>query len=182
LNNIYTPSLLEKLRTYLPENHSDAHRILHHLQSLGRQFLLSTDLHDNLQQLCESEGGECLRGTPLADVIQITQEAALDASWIYLALRRRIGRWLYLRIHLETMDAAEISVSEFLRFKEHLVNGSQGTDEWLLEVDLKPFSREFQKPREARSTFFPGVSKTSRGPFHWSWRRVSQPPSLQPTV
>ena len=151
MNNIYTPGLLEKLRTYLPENHSDAHRVLHHLQSLGRKFLLRTDLHDNLQQLCESEGGECLRGTPLADVIQITQEAALDGSWICLALRRRIGRWLYLRIHLETMDVDEIPVSDFLRFKERLVNGSREADEWLLEVDLKPFSREFQKPREARS-------------------------------
>jgi sucrose synthase len=114
-------------------------------------LLLHSDLVDCLRQLCETEGGSCLWDTPLGDIIQMSQEAALDASWICLALRRRIGRWLYLRIHLETMDAEEIPVSEFLRFKEHLVNGDGETGEWLLEVDLEPFSREFQKPREPRS-------------------------------
>jgi sucrose synthase len=142
---------MANLRSYLSENRSDAHQVLHRLQSLGRNFLLHSDLVDCLRQLCETEGGNCLWDTPLADIIQMSQEAALDASWICLALRRRIGRWLYLRIHLETMDAEEIPVSEFLRFKEHLVNGDRDTGEWLLEVDLEPFSREFQKPREPRS-------------------------------
>jgi len=110
LNSTHQSSLLESLRSHIHKNHSATHRVLHHLQSMERQFLLRSDMLDSLQRLCESEGGECLRGTPLEDVIQIAQEAALDASWIYLALRRRIGRWLYLRIHLETMDAEEVDI------------------------------------------------------------------------
>jgi sucrose synthase len=151
LNSAYAPGLLEALQSFLSEHHSAAHRVLHHFQLMERQFLLHSDLIDGLEHLCNEKGGECLRDTPLEGVFQIAQEAALDASWIYLALRRRIGRWLYIRIHFETIAAEEIPVSEFLRFKEHLINGAADSGEWQLEVDLKPFSREFLKPREARS-------------------------------
>jgi len=80
----------------------------------------------------------------------MSQEATLDAQWFYLALRPRIGRWQYLRIHLETVEAEEIAVGQYLRFKERLVDGN-AAPEWTLEVDLEPFSREFLKPHEARS-------------------------------
>ncbi len=151
MRTTHPPSFIANLQSYLVENRSDAHQVLHHLQSLGRRFLLHSDLVDGLQELCETDERRCLGDTPLADIIHMSQEAALDASWICLALRRRIGRWLYLRIHLDTMDAEEIPVGEFLRFKEHLVTEDGEADEWLLEVDLEPFSREFQRPRESRS-------------------------------
>jgi len=151
LNKPRGSDLVEDLRAYFTEHRSDAHHVLHHLQSMGRQFLLRSDLLDSLRELCEAEGGKCLRDTPLAEFIHMSQEAALDASWICLGLRTRIGRWFYLRIYMETIDAEEISVSDFLRFKERLASGGREADEWLLEVDMEPFSREFQKPQEARS-------------------------------
>ncbi|MGD2112462.1 MAG: sucrose synthase, partial [Gammaproteobacteria bacterium] len=78
------------------------------------------------------------------------QEAAVDPAWVYLALRLRVGVWGYLRIHIDTMTPGEVPVSEFLRFKEGLVNGRQD-DDWVLEIDLEPFSREFPKMREVHS-------------------------------
>jgi len=151
LNIKNTAGFIEDLRSYMLENHSDAHHVVHNLLSFDRRFLLHSDLRDSLNQLCDGERGENLRDTPLANVMELTQEAAFDANWVYLAIRRRIGRWAYLAIHLDTMDVQEVSVSEFLRFKERLVNGAGETDVWQLEVDLKPFSREFLKPHESRS-------------------------------
>jgi len=145
-----TPPSTEALQAYLQRERRNAHRVLHHFISEDRHFLLRSDLLDGFEALCASEGGETLRHTPLAATLQISQEAALDAQWFCLALRPRIGCWQYLRIHLETMKAEEIQVSEFLRFKERLVEGSE-PEEWLLEVDLEPFSREFLKPTETRS-------------------------------
>jgi len=142
--------LFDALSAYLDQERSNAHRVLHHFVSSGRHFLLRTDLLDGFQALCEAGDGEALRHTPLASVLQMSQEAALDAQWFYLALRPRIGRWQYLRIHLDTMEPEEIVVSQFLRFKERLVNGGE-PPEWTLEVDLEPFSREFLKPQESRS-------------------------------
>ncbi len=142
--------LFDALVAYLSEERSNAHRVLHHFIAGNRPFLLRTDLLDGLQALCEGEGGEVLRHTPLASILQLSQEATLDAQWFYLALRPRIGRWQYLRIHLETIEAEQIVVSQYLRFKERLVDGNV-SPEWMLEVDLEPFSRDFLKPREARS-------------------------------
>ena len=142
--------LFDALVTYLDEERNHAHRVLHHFVAIGRPFLLRTDLLDGLKALCEVNGNKDLRHTPLGNILQMSQEAALDAQWFYLALRPRIGRWLYLRIHLETIEAEEIVVSQYLRFKERLVDGSK-TPEWMLEVDLEPFSREFLKPQESRS-------------------------------
>ncbi len=142
--------LFDALAVYLKEERSNAHRVLHHFASFGRPFLLRTDLLDGFEALCEREGGAVLRYTPLAEVLQMSQEAALDAQWLYLALRPRIGRWQYLRIHLETVEADAIVVSQYLRFKERLVDANEAP-EWMLEVDLEPFSREFLKPQESRS-------------------------------
>jgi len=150
VNTANSFKLFDDLVSYLDEERSSAHRVLHHFVSGKRPFLLRTDLLDGFQALCESEGGEALQQTPLADILQMSQEAATDAQWFYLALRPRIGRWRYLRIHLETVEAEEIVVSQFLRFKERLVEANE-VPEWTLEVDLEPFSREFFRPRETRS-------------------------------
>jgi len=142
--------LIDALAAYLDEERSSAHRVLHHFVAAGRPFLLRSDLLDGFEALCSDAGGDVLRHTPLANTLQMSQEAVLDAQWFYLALRPRIGRWQYLRIHQETMDVEEISVGRFLRFKEWQVN-SDASPEWMLEVDLEPFSREFLKPHETRS-------------------------------
>ncbi len=147
--DIDTPSdLLDALRGFLEEHRADAHRVFHYFQQPGRLFLLRSDLLDGYRELCEQPDGDCLRGTPLERIAEISQEAALDGAWIYFALRRRIGRWFYLRIHLETMEAEEIDVSCFLSFKEGLVDG--GVSDWVLEVDLGPFNRGFATPTEDR--------------------------------
>lgn len=150
MNRTYSLPLLDELSTYLVEERNHAHEILHHFVASGRHFLLRSDILDGLRTLCEGDEGSLLGDTPLAQVLQMTQEAALDANWFYVSLRPRIGRWLYLRIHLEAMEAEQIVINQFLRFKERLVNGNTAP-EWMLEVDLGPFSREFLKPQEARS-------------------------------
>ena len=51
---------------------------------------------------------------------------------------------------LETIEAEETGVDDFLAFKEGLVNGETPDDSWVLEVDLAPFSRGFSSPSEER--------------------------------
>jgi sucrose synthase len=141
--------LIESLRAFLFEHRNAVHRVLHYFVRLERRLLLRSDLLDGLQTLCEEAGGDCLRDTPLAHTIELAQEAAMDAAWMYLALRRRIGRWFYLRIHLETMASDEVAVDDFLAFKEGLIDSEEGPDDWVLEVDLAPFTRGFARPSEA---------------------------------
>jgi sucrose synthase len=140
----------EELRDYLHNQRSQAHRFGHHMHSLDRQLLLRSDLEDAFEALCGDEEGGGLRSSPIARLIGWAQEAVLDDSWFYFALRTRVGRWSFLRIHNDTLDPEEIPVAEFLAFKERLVPDGAASN-WVLEVDLEPFSREFYKLHESRS-------------------------------
>ena len=142
--------LIDELQAFLREHRSDSHRVLHQLQTLGRNLLLRSDLRDAFEALCGDDPGCILAESPFATLFARCQEAALDPSWLYLALRERVARWTYLRLHLETMNLEPVQITEFLGFKERLVSGAEA-DPWTLELDLAPFSREFSKLQEADS-------------------------------
>ena len=126
--------------------------LLEHYFSLGRPFLLRSDLWDEMHTFfAATEAGRVLKNTDLADIVSKMQEAALDAPWIYFALRPRVARWSYLRFNVETGAQEEVSVSKFLAFKEGLVNQSQERKVGVLELDFGPFNRDFPKMVEARS-------------------------------
>jgi sucrose synthase len=144
-------AFFNSLTDYMHRERKQVHRVLHHLLGLERTFLLRSDVQDAFDELCAETDGAVLRQTPLGKLLGWVQEAAVDAAWVYLALRVRVGRWAHVRIHLETLLPERISVSVFLKFKERLVNGTQANTAWPLEIDLGPFSREFPKMHESRS-------------------------------
>jgi len=141
----------DALASYTHSERNQVHRVWHHLLAMKRAFLLRSDIQDALAELCAQPEGDSLRNSPLEKLLCRVQEAVVDTSWIYLALRVRVGRWEYMRVHMDTMSMERVSVSRFLYFKEHLIDGSQDDWSWELEIDLEPFSREFPKMHETRS-------------------------------
>jgi sucrose synthase len=144
-------AFFDALASYIHRERNQTRRVWHYLLAMKRTFLLRSDVQDALAELCAHPDGDSLCNSPLEKLLCRVQEAAVDAAWIYLALRIRVGRWEYMRVNLDSMSMERISVSQFLYFKEHLVNGSQDAWSWELEIDLEPFSREFPKMQEARS-------------------------------
>lgn len=142
--------MLERFEDYLAGNQDKIYALLRHYQHVGRPFLLHSDLWDGFQAFCKQEDHASLCDSALADVIRISQEAVIDAPWFYLAIRPSVGRWRYVRFHLDANEHEMISVALFLEFKEQLVNGDPSL-QWALEVDLGPFNREFPKLQESRS-------------------------------
>jgi len=132
----------------LEERKTAVQRLFEGYAALGRSFLLRSELWTGFEALCTEPEGASLRGSRVARVIAGSQEAALADGVICLALRYQIGRWAYLRVEIASMEMAEISVSEYLAFKENLVDGS-GDRNW--EFDVEPFSREFPRMQETRS-------------------------------
>lgn len=145
-----TGTLVAALSDFAANHRGDMHRFFHGLTQLDRRFLLRSEVEDLFAMLSGSEEGEVLANSPCARLVALCQEAATDGGWVHFALRWRAARWSYLRVHLDTMDIERIPVEHFLRFKETLVNGGV-PDDWLLELDLEPFSREFQKLHEDES-------------------------------
>lgn len=143
--------MIDGLSEFIQNHREQVYLLLHRYLNLGRPFLLRSELLDEFHGLIEGGAAIELTHTPLASLVNSCQEAALQAPWIYLAVRIRVANWSYLRMHVDTMDYEEISVSEFLYFKERLVSGPDHVKEWPLKIDLSPFNRDFPKLQEARS-------------------------------
>jgi sucrose synthase len=142
-------TLTERLQEYAQSHRSEAHRVFHQLMSLEQHFLLRSQILDACDALCgNDESG--LADSPLAEAIGLCQEGAVNHAWVYLALRVSLARWLYLRVHLESMDIEEVDTTNYLHFKERLAAGVE-EGAWTLEFDIAPFSREMAKLHEADS-------------------------------
>ncbi|NIV29444.1 MAG: sucrose synthase, partial [Anaerolineae bacterium] len=143
--------MIETLTEILHNSREAVYPLFRHYLSLGRPFLLRSDLWDEFQRFCETKEGAPLCDSELARTISLAQEAVLETPWIYLAVRPRVARWQFLRFHVESMEQELVSASEFLAFKERQIDGHDHTRQWALEVDLGPFNREFPKLQESRS-------------------------------
>ncbi len=138
----------EELEQFLAAHREDAYLLLRHFLNLGRPFLLHSDLQDGLEAFCRDHES-AIPDSVLADIVRASQEAVVDAPWLYLAVRPQVARWYYLRFHVEQRAFEVIPVTEFLAFKERRVEG--GESDWTLEIDLEPFNREFPRLHQARS-------------------------------
>lgn len=117
----------------------------------GRRLFLHSDIVDQFEQFCQSHGDDSIRHSSMAHLMNSVQEAVVVEPWIYLATRFGAGRWLFFRFHIEVLAQEPIDVAQFLQFKERTVEQNQKEDDWVLEVDLGPFQRDFPKLREQRS-------------------------------
>jgi sucrose synthase len=142
---------IESVQSFVTSHRAAVHLLLHRYFRRGQVMLLRSDLIDELAALCGEAEGEALAGSVLADAISLAQEAAVQAPWIYFAVRPDVGRWAYLRVHAETMELSAVSVSRYLGFKESIVDRGSQTEGWPLEIDFGPFGRGFPRLREVRS-------------------------------
>lgn len=53
------------------------------------------------------------------------QEGIVLPPWVGFAVRPRPGIWEYVRINVEELVVEELTVSEYLGFKERLSNGNE---------------------------------------------------------
>jgi len=142
---------LPALQTFVDANRASVYQLLHRCFVLEKPFLLRSELAGERNEFIAGPGGDTIAGSTLDATLSVSQEAALQAPWFYLAVRPSIGRWRYLRINAETMQLDEVSVSQYLRFKESLVDGPGFGDSWPLEIDFDPFGHPFPRLKEARS-------------------------------
>ncbi|KAM1301109.1 hypothetical protein ACFX2H_012189 [Malus domestica] len=86
----------------------------------------------------EDEGMQKLKDSSLiSKVLQSAQEAIVLAPFVAFALRP--GVWEYVRVNAYELSVDHLSVAEYLRFKEELMDG-ECNDKYVLELDLEPFN------------------------------------------
>ncbi|XP_074267984.1 sucrose synthase-like [Silene latifolia] len=96
------------------------------------------------------EGSLKLAVGAFAEIIRSTQEAVILSPWIALAVRQRPGVWNYLCFDSKKLILKELTVSEFLKLKEMVVEENMD-GKFVLELDFKP---------SVGSTNLPSLSKS----------------------
>jgi sucrose synthase len=139
------------VQEFIESQRAPVYMLFHSYFSRNQSFLLRSDLIDGFIEFCATGHGRVLAGSVLGEAIELTQEAAVQVPWIYLAVRPDVGRWTHYRIHAETLRLEWISVSRYQAFKESLIRTDGREDGWPVEIDFGPFSREFPRLREVHS-------------------------------
>lgn len=142
--------MIAELAEFAAEHREPLLLLLERYASENRTSLLHTDLRQGFEDVRRDYAKVDLGSTPLADFARAAQEAEIRDPWFLVSLRESLGRWRCVRIHRERLVPEEISMSEFLAFKESLIAPGSGED-GILELDFGPFGREFPKLTEPRS-------------------------------
>ena len=98
------------VQKFVEANRASVYMLFHTYFTRNQPFLLRSDLIDGFMEFCATSHGKVLAGSVLGEAIELTQEAAIQVPWIYLAVRPDVGRWTFYRIHAETLQIEWLSV------------------------------------------------------------------------
>lgn len=147
-----------RLEEQIGASRDEIQQLLRAYVKLDKRFLLRPELLAELEVLFKRRPK--LRDSRLAEIVSQCQEAATDGHCVAFAQRQSIGRWSYYRFHIDSFELEEISVDDYLAFKERLIDPASH-DPWPLAIDLAPFNRDFPRLQEA-SSIGSGVSFLNR--------------------
>lgn len=138
-----------KLHSFFQNNIDSITALFNHYRSLQKNLMLQSDLWDVFLAFCREENLIELAHSPLAKALSKTQEGAMDDTCLCLAIRPKVAQWHYVRFCFTTRELTEISIADFLAFKEQIIQGNIAQP--VLEFDLQPFERDFPKMHQSRS-------------------------------
>ncbi|XWS39005.1 hypothetical protein CRYUN_Cryun18bG0012800 [Craigia yunnanensis] len=118
-----------------------------------------------------------LRDNLFFRVLQSAQEAIVLPQFVAIAVRPRPGVWEYVRVNVYELSVDHLTVAEYLRFKEELVDG-ECNDSYVLELDFEPFNATFPSPTRS-SSIGNGVQFLNR---HLSSNMFHNKESLEPLL
>ncbi|SIT69140.1 sucrose synthase [Ectothiorhodosinus mongolicus] len=142
--------MLKELRQALSDHRELVYLLLRRYQSLGRPFLLRSDVKDHYLAMLAERDMEDEEDSPLARLMEDIQELAIAWPVVALALRPRVGRTYYLSLHADDLTLEPMDVSHFLAFKERLVIPALA-EQHPLVFDIGAFNRNVPRMRESRS-------------------------------
>lgn len=117
----------------------------------GKGILHPNNLIDELDNIvCDDAARLSLKDGPFSEVLKAAQEAIVLPPFVAVSIRPRPGVWEYVRVDVSQLNVEELTVSQYLRFKEELVDGPSN-DPYVLELDFEPFNAAFPRPTRSSS-------------------------------
>ncbi|PIN13538.1 Glycosyltransferase [Handroanthus impetiginosus] len=143
-------SLRERLDATLATHRNEILLFLSRIEGHGKGILKPHQLLAEFEAIHQSNGTTLQDHHAFKEVLKSTQEAIVLPPWVALAIRLRPGVWEYVRVNVNALVVEELTVPEYLQFKEDLVNGTSN-GHFVLELDFEPFTASFPKPTLTKS-------------------------------
>uniref|UniRef100_A0A7N0TTE3 Sucrose synthase n=2 Tax=Kalanchoe fedtschenkoi TaxID=63787 RepID=A0A7N0TTE3_KALFE len=172
------PSMRERVEDTLAEHRNEIVSLLSRFVDQGKGILQPHHLLDEMENIIgEDEGKKMLRDGTFGEVLKFAQEAIVLPPFVAIAVRPRPGVWDYVRVNVYDLSVDQMTVSEYLKFKEELVDG-HSDDPFVLELDFEPFNASFPRPTRS-SSIGNGVQFLNRHPSSVMFQNRE---SLEPLV
>nr|AEN79500.1 sucrose synthase 1 [Phelipanche ramosa] len=142
-------SLRERLDATLAAHRNEILLFLSRVEAHGKGILKPHQLVAEFEAICQADKAK-LQDHAFQEVLKSTQEAIVLPPWVALAIRLRPGVWEYVRVNVNALVVEELTVPQYLHFKEELVNGAANGN-FVLELDFEPFTASFPKPTLTKS-------------------------------
>ncbi|XP_042518014.1 sucrose synthase 2-like isoform X1 [Macadamia integrifolia] len=145
------PSLRERVEDTLSAHRNELVSLLSRYVAQGKGILQPHHILDELANVVrEDEGKQKLTDSPFIEVLKSAQEAIVLLPFVAIAVRPRPGVWEFVRVNVYELIVEQLSVSEYLLFKEQLVDG-EVNESYMLELDFEPFNATFPRPNQSSS-------------------------------
>ncbi|GAA0166644.1 hypothetical protein LIER_21754 [Lithospermum erythrorhizon] len=141
-------SLHERISATLSAHRNEILQFLSKIESHGKGILKRHELLAEFDATVKK--GNNMMDHAFEDLLKSTQEAIVSPPWVALAIRLRPGVWEYVRVNVKGLAVEELTVPEYLHFKEKLVNANLNGN-FVLELDFEPFTASFPRPTLTKS-------------------------------
>jgi sucrose synthase len=141
----------ERVEDTLSAHRNELVSLLSRYVAQGKSILQPHHLVDELDNIIGDDSArQKLRDGPFSEVLRAAQEAIVLPPFVAIAIRPRPGVWEFVRVNVFELSVEELTISEYLRFKEELVDG-WNEDHFVLELDFEPFNATFPRPTRSSS-------------------------------
>uniref|UniRef100_A0A1D1ZFE8 Sucrose synthase n=1 Tax=Anthurium amnicola TaxID=1678845 RepID=A0A1D1ZFE8_9ARAE len=143
-------SLRERLGDTLSAHPNELLALFSRFVHQGKGMLQPHQLLAEFEAVFAEGDKQRLKGGVFWEVLRAAQEAIVLPPWVALAVRPRPGVWEYIRVNVNELAVEELSVPEYLQFKEELIDGGCHSN-FVLELDFEPFNASFPRPSLSKS-------------------------------
>ncbi|XP_039144741.1 sucrose synthase 2-like [Dioscorea cayenensis subsp. rotundata] len=143
-------SVRERLVDNLSAHRNELVAVFSRFVNQGKGMLLPHQLQAEYKAVISPADREALKDGIFEDVINAAQEAIVIPPWVALAIRPRPGVWEYVRVNVNELAVEDLTVPEYLQFKEDLVEDGIRSN-FVLELDFEPFNASFPRPSLSKS-------------------------------
>ncbi|XAR58409.1 Sucrose synthase [Bertholletia excelsa] len=137
-------SMRDRVEDTLNAHRNELVSLLSRYVAQGKGLLQPHHLIGELDKIVGEDKADQSLGS-FTEVIKSAQEGIVIPPFVAIAVRPRPGVWEYVRVNVHELSVEQLSVAEYLKFKEKL-DTDEDPGHFVLELDFEPFNASVPRP------------------------------------